>query len=163
MCYVNSEKPAVLIHTPEEAMALGKTDKAVSSQMKLMQDMQEGKGGNFLEKLTAYDDETKAQLQGSLFEYMLGPESFYCGSPIKVEGITVMSLCCMGIKKPEGWCEKDVKAVEAIAQRIGVHLEKEAQTKKFQHAQQAMMMQVGHKKREREREREGEGEGERMR
>ncbi len=77
-----------------------------------------------------------------MFAYMSSETTFYCGCPIKCEGITVASLCCCGIQEPKGWCEKDVLAVEAIAARVGAALEKEAQANKFQNAQQAMMQQM---------------------
>ena len=74
--------------------------------------------------------------------FYMAETTFYCGCPVRCEGITVASLCCYGISQPEGWSKKDVKAIEGMAKRIGAVLEKEAQAKKFQTAQQAMMMQM---------------------
>lgn len=144
VCYSGqNDKPEKLLHKPEEAAALARHDPALASQLKLMQSIQEGKAsGTFFDSLEEYDEETKEKMQSCLMGYMMAPTTFYCGCPIKVEGITVASLCCFGIREPEGWCDKDVKAVEAIGIRVGHALEKEAQAKKFQNAQAAMMQQM---------------------
>ena len=137
ICYSGqNDKPASLLHKPEEVALLAKTDPAVAQQLKAMQE-----GANFFSSLEV-DDETKDKLQNVMMSFLSSETTFYCGCPVKCEGITVASVCCFGLKAPDGWCDKDVKAVEAIADKIGTVLEKEAQAKKFEQAQQAMMQQM---------------------
>ena len=117
-------------------------DPRLAQQMELMQ-----KGGNLFQTMESCDQETKDKLHSTMIGYMMAPTTFYCGCPIRVEGITVASLCCFGMKEPQGWCDKDVKAVEAIADKIGAGLEKEAQAMKFQNAQQVRFGPIFHRHR----------------
>ena len=140
ICYAGvNQMPSSLQHKPEEAMKLAENDPALMKQLQTI-----NTGGNIFTNCSGLDasPEEKEKLQNSLFAYMMSDTTFYCGCPIKCEGITVVSLCCFGVTAPKGWCDKDVRAVEDIAAKVGAALEKEAQAKKFQNAQQVMMMSM---------------------